>query len=203
MTDNVGRDLILPEDFRINVRDSLAHLDHASTCNHLNCQNSTCTMIKMCFQHFTKCLHFSSCENCDHFFNLVARHASSCEIESCPTILCGRIKQAYKCMFRSKEESRKETDPGPSSSEPVLFESSLGKYPNLDEKLYNYLKSRKEIFKRARLGPPEEILPFLEFIFQPNAPSTSRDVYQGQGYAEHRSKRFKKEHTDETTHSMD
>ncbi|GFR20751.1 hypothetical protein TNCT_270741 [Trichonephila clavata] len=186
-TDNVGKDLILPEGFRMNVRDSLARLDHASTCNSLNCQDSTCTMIKTCFQHFTKCLHFCECESCDQFFNLAARHASNCEIESCPMFLCERIRHVYKYMFRRKEDSIKEKNPAPSSLQQVPR-----KYPNLDDKLHVYLKNIKESFKKVRLGPPEEILPFLEFIFQLDAPSTSRDVSQDQDDTEHRSKLFKK-----------
>ncbi|GFY65616.1 hypothetical protein TNIN_224411 [Trichonephila inaurata madagascariensis] len=51
--------------------------------------------------------------------------------------------------------------------------------------------------------PKEEMLPIPKFAFQRNAPGTSGKSFQDQSDTEHRNKRFKKEHIDDTIVSMD
>ncbi|GFY64758.1 hypothetical protein TNIN_463091 [Trichonephila inaurata madagascariensis] len=188
---------------RRDLRDPIYLLEHASRCDDLSCKNSMCIKLKASFRHFKECLKFGACEECEYFYHIAFRHASNCKKEWCPTFLCSRIGQVRKTLIPSKEESVKGTNPGPSSSQPVFHESGR-KYLNFDEKLLNYIKTMKlVIFTKAQLEPSEEVVQGMESDSQQNAPSTSRDVFEDQDDTEQRSKRFKKEHTDDTIHSMD
>ncbi|GFR31767.1 hypothetical protein TNCT_291531 [Trichonephila clavata] len=191
LPDDVGRDSILPGGFGIKIRDSLAHLQHASICNNTDCENSTCAVIKKYFNHFTNCLDLVSCEDCDYFFDLASRHASICEIERCSTFLCENMIQNQSCMFPGTEESVEEENTANSNTDPV-FPEGRQKYINLNEKLFSYIKNKKVTFSKRQLEPSEEALPPSEFVVQQNAPSTSEEVIQDQGDTRRRSKRLMK-----------
>ncbi|GFS52538.1 hypothetical protein TNCV_4851821 [Trichonephila clavipes] len=186
-----------------DLSDPIYVLEHASRCDDLSCKDSMCIKLKASFQHFKDCLEFDSCEECEYFYDIAFRHTSNCEREWCPTFLCLRIKQVRKTMFPSKEENVKGTNPGLSSLQPVFPESGR-KYLNFDEKLLSYIKNRKLVsFTKTQMEPSEEVVQCMKSDSQHNAPSTSRDVLEDQVDTEQRSKRFKKEHTDDTIHSMD
>ncbi|GFX30923.1 hypothetical protein TNCV_4146311 [Trichonephila clavipes] len=156
-TDDVRRDSILPEGFGVKIRDSLAHLQHASICNNVDCENSTCEIMKKCFNHFSNCLDLSICEDCNYFFDLAARHASNCETERCPTFLCENMIQIQNTELVLQEDHQK--------------------YINLNEKLLTYIKNKQVSFIKI---PLEEVLPPSEYVDQQNAPSTSKEAGQDQ-----------------------
>ncbi|GFQ72364.1 hypothetical protein TNCT_220071 [Trichonephila clavata] len=114
---------------------------------------------------------------------------------------CVQKSYIFANVFPSEEECREETNPGPSNSQPVFPESGR-KYLNLRKKLLSYIKNRKLVdFNVDQMEESENVVPFVRSNSRPNAPSTFRDVSEDQGDTEYRSKRFKKEHIDDT--SMD
>ncbi|GFY39838.1 hypothetical protein TNIN_453191 [Trichonephila inaurata madagascariensis] len=169
--DDVARDSILPSGFGVKIRDSLAHLHHASICNDSDCENSTCE-IKKCFNHFANCLDLRICEDCNYFFDLAARHASDCETERCPTFLCENMIQIQN------------TNP--------VFQEDHQKYINLNEKLLACIKNKKVSFRKM---PLEEKLPPSELVDQHNAPSTSKEACQDQDDTRRRSDRLAKKNS--------
>ncbi|GFY38369.1 hypothetical protein TNIN_77791 [Trichonephila inaurata madagascariensis] len=200
------------------------YLEHASICNDLNCAIETCMIIKAYIQHVINCLDLVFCMKCHFFFSLVGRHFINCRRKNCPTFLCEKIAQVQSNISSGTVE----TNPGTSTSEPV-FQEGCRNDRILTEKLINFVKHDRT-FKNAQLKsssinfssfnlalppnvpstskeffqqPPEKILPVLQFDFQQNAPSTSRKSFQDQSHTEHRSKRIKKEHIDDTIISMD
>ncbi|GFQ66252.1 hypothetical protein TNCT_144971 [Trichonephila clavata] len=172
-TDAAARDLF-PESVYFDTCDSVLDLQHASLCEDWDCGSNACVIIKKSDQHFSHCFdHF--CDQCEHFFNLVTRHAMDCQRTPCPMFLCDIIApfQMYMSLGAFPEENRK--------------------YSSLTEKIVSYIRRSESSIRKEKQMLPNEPSAFSDCMHPRNVPSTSRDVLQYQGGTEQRNKRFKEE----------